>query len=164
MLGTLYNVQFKDGTPRQVFNGADEATDFFFSDQKTALAASFALMAQVFIDDLIPGKKFDTDYNLTVGLNKPYGPPFFFGTMVTPYGISEEGGVDTTLFTNAAKEGDPFGPVSVDSVGLGGSSLDFDWQNDVWAVWSPIPEPEQYAAAFGVALLGTGVWLRRKKV
>lgn len=27
-----------------------------------------------------------------------------------------------------------------------------------------VPEPEQYAAAFGVALFGTGVWLRRKKV
>ncbi len=27
-----------------------------------------------------------------------------------------------------------------------------------------VPEPEQYAAAFGAALLGTGVWLRRKKV
>ena len=27
-----------------------------------------------------------------------------------------------------------------------------------------VPEPEQYAAVFGVALLGTGVWLRRKKV
>ncbi|MEN9677025.1 MAG: hypothetical protein RIS76_2921 [Verrucomicrobiota bacterium] len=27
-----------------------------------------------------------------------------------------------------------------------------------------IPEPEQYAAAFGVTLLGTGVWLRRKRV
>ena len=26
-----------------------------------------------------------------------------------------------------------------------------------------VPEPEQYAAVFGVALLGTGVWLRRKK-
>jgi formylglycine-generating enzyme len=27
-----------------------------------------------------------------------------------------------------------------------------------------VPEPEQYAAAFGAALLGTGFWLRRKKV
>ena len=26
-----------------------------------------------------------------------------------------------------------------------------------------VPEPEQYAAVIGVALLGTGVWLRRKK-
>ena len=27
-----------------------------------------------------------------------------------------------------------------------------------------VPEPEQYAATFGVTLLGIGVWLRRKKV
>ncbi len=49
--GTLYDVEFMDGTCVALFNGCDNpATDLTFTTQADALAASQALLDQVFLD------------------------------------------------------------------------------------------------------------------
>jgi hypothetical protein len=64
--GTLYDVEFMDGTCVALFNGCDNpATDFTFTTQADALAASQALLDQVFLDG---GQgNFDSTPSLTVG-------------------------------------------------------------------------------------------------
>ncbi|ARN75477.1 VPLPA-CTERM sorting domain-containing protein [Oceanicoccus sagamiensis] len=46
--GTLYNVEFKDGSCSGLFSGCDEASDFTFSTQSSAQSASIALERQVY--------------------------------------------------------------------------------------------------------------------
>ncbi len=48
--GNLYDVAFVDGTCIALFNGCDSAADFTFTTQADALAASQALLDQVFLD------------------------------------------------------------------------------------------------------------------
>jgi len=77
----------------------------------------------------------------------------FFGGTDLPAGVTERlrysftatAGSTTLTFME---------PAGIDSNGA--------WMDNV--AISVVPEPDQYVAAFGVALLGTGVWLRRKKV
>ena len=46
--GTLYDVEFVDGTCISLFNGCDELADFTFTDTTGAQAASTALLGQVY--------------------------------------------------------------------------------------------------------------------
>jgi hypothetical protein len=47
--GTLYNVEFLDGTCIALFNGCDAVSDFTFQSSALAAAASQALLDQVFL-------------------------------------------------------------------------------------------------------------------
>lgn len=64
--GSLYDVNFLDGSCYGLFDGCDEATDFAFRDDgaKANLAAQ-ALMDQVFVDGA--AGLFDSNPNLTLG-------------------------------------------------------------------------------------------------
>ena len=59
--GTLYNVEFLDGTCIDLYSGCDENTDFTIDSEASALLASQALLDQVFLDvsegsfDSLPG-------------------------------------------------------------------------------------------------------------
>ena len=48
--GTLYDVEFVDGTCVDLFNGCDESSDFMFTTEAAALMASQALLDQVLIN------------------------------------------------------------------------------------------------------------------
>ena len=61
--GTLYNVQFIDGTCVALFNGCNEASDFTFTEPVSALSAAQALLDQVFLDG--PSGSFDSIPYLT---------------------------------------------------------------------------------------------------
>lgn len=64
--GTLYNVEFVDGSCSEVFDGCDGADDFtFFQSESDALLASQALIENVFID--VSLGMFDSDPKLTSG-------------------------------------------------------------------------------------------------
>jgi hypothetical protein len=47
--GTLYNVEFLDGTCIALFNGCDAVSDFTFQSSALAASASQALLDQVFL-------------------------------------------------------------------------------------------------------------------
>ena len=63
--GSLYDVQFLDGTCIDLFNGCDETSDFTFQTQASALLAAQALLDQVFLDG--PQGQFDSSPTLTNG-------------------------------------------------------------------------------------------------
>lgn len=64
--GTLYNVEFLDGTCADLFSGCDDLGDFpFGGDAPGAIAAAQALLDQVFIDSGLGN--FDSNPTLTSG-------------------------------------------------------------------------------------------------
>jgi hypothetical protein len=65
VLGSLYDVTFVDGTCSGIFSGCDQLSDFAFSDATTALAATQALLDQVFLNT--SSGLFDSDPSLTFG-------------------------------------------------------------------------------------------------
>jgi hypothetical protein len=81
--GTFYDVAFIGGTCAAVFTGCDDpATDFAFTTQAAAAAASQALIDQVLFD--VPGLgNFDSIPSLTSGCTLAT-----HCTIVTPYGLS----------------------------------------------------------------------------
>jgi hypothetical protein len=56
--GTLYDVNFVDGSCASIYNGCDEITDFDFQNPSDGAAAAQALLDQVFIDG--PSGSFDS--------------------------------------------------------------------------------------------------------
>ena len=89
--GTLYDVEFVDGTCVALFDGCDSVTDFTFSSEADALAASQALLDQVFLDTA--QGDFDADPGLTSGcINTTFGvcevwTPFGFGELAGESGV-----------------------------------------------------------------------------
>jgi len=63
--GILFDVTFVDGSCVALFNGCNDPGDFDFTDLSSALAASQALLDQVFIDTFLGA--FDTDPARTSG-------------------------------------------------------------------------------------------------
>ena len=61
--GTLYNVEFLDGTCVDLYNGCDEASDFTFTTQAEARQANQALLDQVFLYGVLGD--FDSNSGLT---------------------------------------------------------------------------------------------------
>jgi hypothetical protein len=64
--GTLYDVEFVEGSCVALFDGCDAVTDFDFTTAADVLAASQALLDQVFLDVSGQGT-FDTRPSLTFG-------------------------------------------------------------------------------------------------
>ena len=87
--GVSYDVQFLDGTCIELYKGCDEASDFTFQTQASALLASQALLDQVFLDGALGA--FDNYPGRTRGC--PY-PPLTdvpdedqFCIAATPFGL-----------------------------------------------------------------------------
>ncbi len=57
--GTFFDVTFKDGTCRELFDGCDDATDFTFRTESAAIAAGTALLTQVLVNG--PSGRFDSE-------------------------------------------------------------------------------------------------------
>ena len=62
--GTLYDVEFADGTCIEIFSGCDEVSDFTFTNYFDAREASQALLDQVFLGE------FNDDPTLTFGCDE----------------------------------------------------------------------------------------------
>ena len=108
--GIAHDVRFEAGSCNSVFDGCDPLQDLFFTSGAAALAASQALLDQVFlgtnpgnIDPLTPGF-YDDRPGLTQGCTDAFPYAFKECLALTPYGFS--GGLE--LLTGNASITGPF--------------------------------------------------------
>ena len=155
--GSLYDVQFLDGTCIGLYSSCDDVSDFTFQTEASAVLASQALLDQVFFD-------FYPDETYGIG-------PVNYGIALTPYAL---------LIVCCDPTGDPypaeplfagavnFHPISgfpdqvaaplADDPQLGPSFGSGDY---VYAVWSSVPEPST-ALLLGLGLTGLAAKGRRR--
>ncbi|MCB2182166.1 MAG: hypothetical protein KQH63_09090 [Desulfobulbaceae bacterium] len=164
--GVLYDVAFRDGTPIELYEGADENTDFPFtnllnlSDSSLAVIANQALLDQVFIDS--PLGAFDSAPNLTNGCAS-LGSCYVY----TPMVVNSAGGMGVVGVCNkkAGYKDVIFAAGSIFRTS-DTSPLEYSPETDdiVWAVWNktsavPIPGTVWLLGSCLAGLIG----LRRKK-
>ena len=145
--GTLYDVEFVDGTCIDLFTGCDDASDFAFTTAAAAGLASQALLDQVFLDDI---STYDSSPFLTFGCTN-----LGFCDVDTPYAVlAETASVRTT--ENAAVE-------DLDAVYDNNNRWDWDAAWSPWVVygvWTLIPEPST-ASLLALGLVGIAAMRRR---
>ena len=156
--GTLYDVEFVDGTCEDIFSGCDALTDFVFMTEGGADAASQALLDFVLIDG--PLGLFDSDPSLTVGLEGVTSGEDTSGLIITPYAPAfDDFMVRVIAASNDFTDSEDFlasGPFD--------SNFDSTDATHVWARWttpSSVPEPGTLAL-LGLGLAGMSLCRRRK--
>jgi hypothetical protein len=128
--GSLYNVDFVEGTCVALFDGCDEQSDFAFQTGTAALAAAQALLDEVFTDSL--AGSFDSIPTLTLGCGNVGG--CYVATPISYLAIIDQ--VNAAVAFNAATE-------STDFIGTTGVASGFSTGTDptfgarfVYARWT----------------------------
>lgn len=167
--GTLYNVEFIDGTCIELYDGCDELADFTFQSFAAAQAASQGLLDQVFLDT--PVGLFDSDPGLTNGCQlqppdilhracgamTPFQPPDPV-VLLTPM-VASNVAVGPGEWVNTNPEVPPDWDSGVPQYSNSGCAVS-GCDQGVYARWSLVPEPST-ALLLAVGVLE--VALRRKR-
>ena len=126
--GTLYDVEFVEGTCPALFSGCDEASDFPFASQAEAEVAAAALGEQVFLDG--PSGNFDSEPWLTNGCEDPHTCFVYI-----PVAVESVTNTAVVIFTNSIVNDD------VDVYTRQITDDTSGWDFETWARWTPVPEP-----------------------
>ena len=153
--GTLYDVELLGGSCESVFTGCNQASDFTFQTQDAAIAASQALLDQVFVNG--PDGNFDSTPAATG--NCTFGD---FCSALTPYSVAFIGTFTSYIQYSDARN---YTGLSNDLVSTGMRSATYinRWQpnsRQTWARWSLSPNNQSTTAvpeAPSVLLLGVGL-------
>ena len=149
--GTLYDVEFVDGTCIELFTGCDDVSDFTFQNAADALLAAQALIDSVFLD--LPSGNFASDPTLTNGCTV-----FANCVAITVNPLALPAGNAAIMVINL-----PSGSLVQSSFIIGVITGDTgDFSDATYARWSsPVPEPST-ALLLGLGLTGLAGKGRRR--
>ena len=158
--GTLYDVEFVDGTCVALFTGCDSVTDFTFITQAAADNASQALLDQVLLDTGLGA--FDSNATLTFGCQN--NTRCFIDT---PYALGDDLGMPVVFVESALNNA-----AMSDEIVVGAFFAITDdyagFIDSVYARWTPspggaLPEPASLTLlGLGLAGIGARHWRQRK--
>jgi hypothetical protein len=155
--GSSYNVEFLDGTCINLYNGCDDVSDFTFQTEAAATTAAAALLDQVFLDGI---DFFDSNPGLTNGCTVG---PFSHCEIFTRFTPSDLVNPNIIAVINNGGTG-PFsqdGATGVFAVAGFDTAVGGLVAGQVYAVWTPIPEPGT-ALLLGLGLLSLSARKRRQ--
>jgi hypothetical protein len=158
--GTFYDVEFVEGTCVELFEKCDQLSDFAFTTQADALAASDALLEQVMLDSV--GHFFDSQPELTAGCSD-----IVQCWAHTPYGFAQGGArVQVGVAANRSPDAEDF--TSPSTLEISHDTLaGLNAEVFVYARWTPanpaaVPEPSSLGL-LGFGVLGLLAKARRRK-
>ncbi|MBT8139715.1 MAG: hypothetical protein KJP25_08090 [Gammaproteobacteria bacterium] len=156
--GNFYDVSFQDGPCASLFDGCDDPSDFTFSTEVEALAASQVLLDEVFIDSGFGS--FDSKPELTVGCESATEC-----RAITVFRLSESNGVEGRAARNSASEASDQTASQIIGTGTNTTAI----PTNVYAVWKlsnqgagiQVPLPAGWIALLALMLAGLGIMRKR---